>query len=182
MILYHISGITRNMMIFILSLEQRFSFLGTYCYTSEHKVSISMDVSQFQDGFMNSIGNFNVLPRWAQRPRRCDTQSGSPWPQHWHCQETVRMTNPQALPQTPGSQEYALTPTGSLSPHIHTPYTIRMSPDMQGGGTVSKYKEDHREAIMSFRPSSHTLRLMNETRSLQLLPGAFNIQPSDGQV
>lgn len=41
MILYHISGITRNMMIFIImSLEQRFSFLGTYCYTDQSTKSV----------------------------------------------------------------------------------------------------------------------------------------------
>lgn len=90
-------------------------------HRSVHKVSISMEESQLQDGFINSIGDSNILPKWAQGPRRYATQTGSPWPQHWHPQETMRMANPQAChrPQAP-------TPSCSVQPHIHTPYTIRM--------------------------------------------------------
>ena len=76
--------------------------------------------------------------------------------------KTVRMTNPQALPQMPGSQEYTQTQIPS-TPTPHTMYD-QDAHKIQGGRTVSEYKEkDENIAVMSSGlPATHCNKQMDQ--------------------
>lgn len=121
--------------------------------------------------------------------KRCAARHGfpglsSPSPQN---SENAKSSGHATDPRLPGEHRHTSTHTRTHTfthAHTHTYTTCNLdAQEMQGGGIVSEHKDqDQRGPAMGSRPSAITLRWMNGTRSLQLLPGAFSSQLSAGQV